>query len=75
MKWVKRGCQEQYWKDKVSEGTLLLTHFALGKKTPGKVITWGLSSNQLLSHSQPLRARTHHNYALLQTLGCVPFKY
>lgn len=66
MKWVKRGCQKQYWKDKVSEGkehTLLpiqsATRFgyALGKKAPGKDITRGLPSNQFLSHTQPPRAR------------------
>lgn len=68
MKRVKRRCQEQYWKDKVREGkehTLVMIHSALGKKAPGKVITWGLPSNQFLSHTT---TEGHEHY------NCVSYK-
>lgn len=43
-------------------------HPALGKKAPGKVITWGMPSNQFLSHTTT-KGQEHHNYVSYKPLA------
>lgn len=74
MKWVKRGCQKQYWKDKVSEGKEHTTadplchrlQICLRKKGSKKRHYLRIAFKPIsLTHSTT-EGQEHHNYGLFQ---------